>query len=107
MANYVAMYVYVVHRPVLPMYSKIGITSDLNNRLRGYLTALPERDIQFFQTWRVRDRSEALRVERNVLRDGRAAGFGARGEWLNMSPAVVAGMVEDDLREWNDQRFST
>jgi hypothetical protein len=96
------MWIYIAHRPISPKSCKVGITSDLNNRLRGYLTALPERDIQFFQTWEVRDRSEALRVERNVLRDGRAAGFGARGEWLNMSPAVVAGMVEEELREWND-----
>jgi hypothetical protein len=92
-------WVYIAHRTADPARCKVGIASDLQSRLGNYLTAYPQRDVTYHRIWRMPDRAAALNLERKVLRDGRAAGWAARGEWLNVPASVVATLIDDELSD--------
>ena len=83
----------------MPGHSKVGIASDPRQRLSGYLTATPGRDTRYYQTWRVRDRAAALRVEQQTLETARAAGWPVKHEWMQMHPELVARVVDDLITE--------
>lgn len=98
MRHDVTGWAYVIERELDgSRYSKIGITGNLDNRLRGYQTAAPRRDFEYAHTWELDSIEEARALEREVLAAARDAWWPQRGEWSKIPGHVLASLVEDHL----------
>ena len=87
-------YVYLIEHEG---FTKIGITGDLVNRLRGYQTAAPNRDFSYAHTWEVPTIEEARRIESAVMADADEAWWPRKNEWIKMPASLMASVVEDCL----------
>lgn len=75
---------------ILP-YCKVGIATDMKSRLSGINVGTPFECFVHSET-RLRERSEALAVERSVLDD--FSSIRVRGEWLAGTPQEVHGKIK-------------
>ena len=89
-------WVYVLPHPGQPQFSKVGITGDLKNRLRGYQTASPERNFSFAHTWELDTIEEARLLESEVLAAAKEV-WPVKNEWVRIPASILASLVEGFL----------
>jgi len=92
-------FVYLIYSGRKPGATKVGIADDVDQRLATFQTANAHRDFVVYKTYECASRAEAFRLEGRIIAAGRDAGWWGSGEWLLMTPSVVASMVEDMLNE--------
>lgn len=91
------MYIYLIQRGDDTEQTKVGITRDLQSRLRGYQTASQQRDYRIVRSW---ETPHARAVERAVLEICGSMGWCSKntnGEGCRTTVHVLEGLVEDEI----------
>ena len=91
------IYYYIMVDPDKPHRCKLGITGNIQGRLRAYKTANPS--CYFLQTYSIPDRVHERRIL-SIIKDR----FTVRSEYVHCSPLLVRNIVEGYFLD-NDINF--
>jgi hypothetical protein len=89
----------VAINPAWPGYCKVGLTNDLNNRMRQMNTNCPFRDYSFHTQRQFNDRKKAEAVLHELLDGYRVPGT----EWFCLHHEEAAGLLWAFARRVNDE----
>jgi len=90
------MYYYILLDPDKPNKCKVGITKNLEQRLRSYRTANP--NCTFYATYNLPHKIHEKKIL-DILKEG----FVVRSEYIHCNPQIVNNIVSSYFNELNNR----
>lgn len=90
-------YLYIIKNTAWPDWVKIGITTDLNKRLRSYQTSSPFRDYELMYSLY---HPEYKQAEKNIRETLKPFATAIKNEWFRVNLNMAKNSLEEQLEQY-------